>query len=945
MADKESILEIILKAKDAASANVQNLKSRIEELSSSAGKQGTIFSSLSDMVGKYKGIIVGAFAALGVGAIVSGIKEAIDTTVELGKEVYQLQRMTGMSAEASSELIAVADQMGISFGTVENAVVAIARKMGGLKGIEDMVTDASGKMVDVFEKYDIQIKNSDGATRSFSEIFSQIRDKIRNTSSETERLSIATQFFRSGAADLLPLLTMSAEQYKEIADEAHKYGIILTQENVTAVREYVMAHRDLDDVIQGAKISLGKELIPVIKDAIVWIKDNSANIKEWATNIGVFLVESCKAATGALNLLKGAAYAVAAGYMELYAGILLSIGQLEKAKTAHATAKGLLDESVKSIKLGVAAYSSLGDAAVKSAAKVKEGAEEQKKATVTYEDWIKSVVKGSQEYIDIKKNELKTIEANTAYEKALLDKSLADKTINMEEYLKRVKALNEQVLKSNLDIIDMEIENLKKAGVSKYKELEAAEERKKEIILKYKLDEVKAEADAQEKIKKIKEGELNAELEIFKAKLDLRMAMNDEAVRAGYMRESEAMQQKLDMLKEIMMQEISLTSKTAEEKEKIQLEYEKMAIESEAAIAEQKKKETQEAETFISELLNDRYRQDEVKRQEQLDQLNRFYEQGLISAEDYYDGLNKLDDQYTSEFKREMQDRTKQLNEYMSAIADRRQRLEDAISSMATESFDDVKKYISNWKEVLSVDINDMQDNIKQFMKQTTWTSYDTFWSATLYGRKMVEMIGTSIYDWARRVADYIQYVKGLMQSLREQIMSYQDQLDQLRGNEVAIIDRWHQTELAKLKDQYAKELLNTEEYQKALLLLEELYAEKRKQAAEQEAEEKTRLLEQQKEEAESASSGGGGGLGIAPASAFANFAQQIKDNIVQSLNMPELALQTIPTGGPSLVSTKNELDVTIELPSLDPEYMRRVFEDQIWPMLQKKLHLIGVNL
>ncbi len=556
MAD-ESIIQLILQAKDLASEAVNKLRGHIEGLSSSAGKQTTIFESLSSTVGKYKGIVVAAFTALGVGAIVSGIKETIDTTVELAKQVYQLQRMTGMTAEASSELIAVADQVGVSFGTLENAVVAIARKMGGLRGIEDQVTDASGKVVDVFEKFDIQIKNSDGTTKSFSEVFSQLRDKIRNTSSETERLSIATQFFRTGAKDLLPLLTMSTEQYKEIAEEAHKFGIILTQENVLAVREYVMAHRDLDDAIQGAKISLGKELIPVIKDAIVWIKDNSSQIKEWATNIGVFLVESCKVATAAFYALKSAAYAVAAAQLELFAEFFLFTGQLNKAKIAHEAAKEAMLEVVKAGEQSKKAYDSIGQAAKKSGEETKKAADEVKKTIPTYEEWFKNIFKGSQEYIDIKKNELKTLEANVAYEKALLDKSLADKTINMEEYLKRVKALNEQILKSNLDIIDMEIENLKKAGVSKYKELEASEERKKEIILKYKTDEVKAEADAQEKIKKIKEGELNAELEIYKAKLDLRVAMNDEAVKAGIMRESEAMQQKLDMLKEIMEYEVS----------------------------------------------------------------------------------------------------------------------------------------------------------------------------------------------------------------------------------------------------------------------------------------------------------------------------------------------------------------------------------------------------
>ncbi len=388
----------------------------------------------------------------------------------------------------------------------------------------------------------------------------------------------------------------------------------------------------------------------------------------------------------------------------------------------------------------------------------------------------------------------------------------------------------------------------------------------------------------------------------------------------------------------------ALTSKTAEEKEKIILEYEKTAIESETAIAEQKKKETQEAETFISELLGDRYRQDEVKRQEQLDQLNKFYAQGLISASDYYDGLDALDKKYTSEFKRDLQERSEQLTLMANIINDRTKKMWDAVSGFFSTGFDDVKAYFGDMREALAMDIDGMENQVTSFLKTVNSGAYNTFWNATLFGRKMVETVGTSIYDWARRVADYIQYVKGLMQSLREQIMSYQDQLDQLRGNEVAIIDRWYQVELAKLKDQYAKELLNTKEYQEALTLLEELYREKRKQAAEQEAEEKARLLEEAKEEAESESSGGGGGLSLAPASAFENFAQQL-DNIVQSLNFPPLAFETGTAGGETTIKKEINYNANYEIYTFDQEASRRWIGDVLFPEFMRILRLRGIDL
>jgi hypothetical protein len=279
MADNKTLLEIILQAKDTASGAVKNLKDNVSGLSNEVKKNDTIFGNLGSTISNFKGLVVGAAAALGVTAIISGIKSAVDETVRLGKEVGKLQRLTGMSAESASELIAVADQVGISFDTMQTAVVAVTRKMGGLKDIEDMVTDASGKSVDVFEKFGIVIKNTDGTLKPFSAVFEQIRAKILETSNQTERLAIATQFFRGSAAELMPLLTMTSEQYKEIAADAKKYGLILTQDNVTAIRAYVMAQRDMDDAIQGAKLALGKELIPVLTDAVKWLTENMSSIK------------------------------------------------------------------------------------------------------------------------------------------------------------------------------------------------------------------------------------------------------------------------------------------------------------------------------------------------------------------------------------------------------------------------------------------------------------------------------------------------------------------------------------------------------------------------------------------------------------------------------------------------------------------------------------------
>ncbi|MBI5075637.1 MAG: hypothetical protein HZB62_10805 [Nitrospirae bacterium] len=249
----------------------------LREVSSACDK---VKSSVVDMVKSFAPLALGTAV---IAKLSSSIASAVPDTQKLASEIGRLQRITGMSAETASEYIAVFDQVGVSFGALQNSVTAIARKMGGLKGIEDMVTDASGQMVDVFEKFDIQIKNSDGSLKSFSDVFEQIRVKIKSASSETERMAIATQFFKGNAVELMPVLTMSASQWKEIADDAKKYGIILSQDNVNAVKQYTMAQRDMDDAVSGLKLAIGNELIPILKEVTLELTENIASVRDFVS--------------------------------------------------------------------------------------------------------------------------------------------------------------------------------------------------------------------------------------------------------------------------------------------------------------------------------------------------------------------------------------------------------------------------------------------------------------------------------------------------------------------------------------------------------------------------------------------------------------------------------------------------------------------------------------
>ena len=968
MADK-NIIEIILAAKDNASAALKDFKKAVEDVSTAGGSQGSIFTSLMGTINRYKGLVLAVAAAIGTSALVLNIREAVNTTVELAKEVDKLQELTGMTSEASSELIAVAGKAEVSFNTLQTGVVALTRKMGGLKDVHDLVAAASGQSTNVFEKFGIQVKNTDGTMKSFSEVFGQIRTKIQEASTQTEKLAIATQFFRGASADLMPLLVMTDAQYKEIAEDARKYGLILTQDNVSAVRQYVFAQRDMEDAIQGAKLALGKELIPTLTEAVKWVTENIAQIKDYAKSLGGFLVESVKGATVAFNLLKAAAFSVGGAMLEVFAAWKYLTGQLNDAKIAHAAALEQFDKAEQASNTAKTAYASLGEKVKKVSEEHKAAAEEIKKTIPTYEEWYKSVIKGSQDYIDIKKKEIQTLEANAAYEKALLAQALADKTISQEQYLAKTKALLADELKARLDIINMEIELVKQSGESKYKELAALEEQKKQILLKARADEVKAEQDAQKEIAKAHQDGFTEwkalqelRLNTMKANIELQTALDDAAVKAGVLRESTAMQNKLDLTRAFFAEQISIAAETASkqaeiygtdsteyqkalaEKEKLQQEYEIAAISSEVAIAEAKKKEFLEAENFIADILEDSFRKEETQRQEKLNQLHKYYAQGLISAEDYHDALMKLEKEFTSEFKRELQERTQQLNQMVNIIHDRTNKMWAAVSGFMKQGYDDIRKYFGDAKDALAADITDVRNEITNFLRAVNSGTYNTFWSATLFGRRMVEMVGTSIYEWAGRVAEYIQYVKGLMASLQETLDGYRLQLAQLRGDTTLELEMWYAKEKKALEDKYKDDLGKTQEYYEAMSLLDELYAEKKKKAAEEAAKDEQRIRQESEDRARDAA-GGGSPAGITGGGfpTLEDFKNRILENLTLDLgdmSAPAMQIQQVAVEKKEITG-----NFTFDVPALDRENARRYIKETFYPEFQAFMRLKGIEI
>ena len=293
----------ILITADAAGA-LNEMKKVADSAEKDLGKAGAAGSNLSAGMTKVGAAMMG----VGAGMLMVGVNAA-GTAVDLGKEVIKLQRYTGLTAEEASKLGYAAKMSGVDVDTLSTGLGKLAKTM-----------DTSPEK---FTKLGVEVKTSDGHLRGMTDVLGDVADKIKAMGPGTESTAAAIEVFGRNGASMLPFLLKGKEGIAELSKEAEKMGLVLSQDNVNAVKDSVKAQREFGAAITGLKTQIGLEMLPILTDFTKLVTELPGPLKDIA---GPFIVIG-----GAVALAGGA--------------FLLLAGQIQKAKLAFvemsATARGM----------------------------------------------------------------------------------------------------------------------------------------------------------------------------------------------------------------------------------------------------------------------------------------------------------------------------------------------------------------------------------------------------------------------------------------------------------------------------------------------------------------------------------------------------------------------------------------------------------------------------
>ena len=191
-------------------------------------------------------------AGLGIGAaLVQSVRSTADYADELGK----LAQKAGTSTEEVSKLAYAARQ-----ADVDNEQLA-----KGLRALGEDAQSGGEKLAEL----GISVTDASGKTKSSADLFRELATVIAGIEDPQRKAAVAAELLGEKLGPgLIPLLNQGASGLKDMADEAARFGRVVTDEAAKAAEQFNDNLTKLNEAGAGLAATIGNAVIPAINNLI-----------------------------------------------------------------------------------------------------------------------------------------------------------------------------------------------------------------------------------------------------------------------------------------------------------------------------------------------------------------------------------------------------------------------------------------------------------------------------------------------------------------------------------------------------------------------------------------------------------------------------------------------------------------------------------------------------
>lgn len=309
----------------------------VDDLGDKSKKTGNLLGTLKGAVLGVIGVI--AALAAGVAIAATAIGGLVFSTANASAELVDMSAKTGISTTRLQELAYVGDQVGTSQETITGSLSRLIRSMSGAQtqiadySAAQAEAAAKGEAFDgqlgdnaaAFERLGVKVTDSSGALRNSETVFAELITALGKVDNETERDALSLSIFGKSAMELNPLIKAGSDELARLAEEAHKVGAVMSEEDVAAFEAFDDTLSSLQAGLKGTLGTLAASFLPgfqsVFNQAGGYLEQFSAIVRGSDGDLG----QVAQGLTGLIGQIIGDVTQQAPQMLQAGLGILQSI--------------------------------------------------------------------------------------------------------------------------------------------------------------------------------------------------------------------------------------------------------------------------------------------------------------------------------------------------------------------------------------------------------------------------------------------------------------------------------------------------------------------------------------------------------------------------------------------------------------------------------------------
>lgn len=271
---------------DKETASLENQSDALKSTAEDNVSLGDAINSVADKLGiKLPSGATKAISALGsvsatTVAAASAVAAYIAILVKLEKAFINV---TIEAAAAADEMLTMSSISGMSVETLQEMQyaaefvdVSVDRLNDGFKDLTAAMKSANTGSEDAqkaFAQLGVNITDSNGKLRNAKDVFFETIDALGELEAGTQRDALAMTIFSESARELNPLIDAGSGKLRQLAQQAHDTGYVLSEDAVKSLGKVDDALKELNNTQEGLKNQLAAEFAPTTEKALNTIND------------------------------------------------------------------------------------------------------------------------------------------------------------------------------------------------------------------------------------------------------------------------------------------------------------------------------------------------------------------------------------------------------------------------------------------------------------------------------------------------------------------------------------------------------------------------------------------------------------------------------------------------------------------------------------------------